>query len=63
MSNTTYRIITPREISEWKCYMFGNNPATNSGFMYQPIKGQEPNWFVRWMMKICFACTWVKENT
>lgn len=49
------------ERSEWVCYMFGNTPRTNDGFKWNPIKGKEPNCFVRWMMKICFACTWVKE--
>ena len=49
------------ERSEWRCYMFGNKPQTNDGIMYHPKKGCEPNWFVRWMMKICFDCTWVKE--
>jgi hypothetical protein len=50
------------EMSEWKCYMFGNSPETNNGIMYVPRKVHEPNWFVRWMMKICFDCTWVKEQ-
>lgn len=50
------------ERSEWSCYLFGNNPKTNDGIKYIPLKGQEPNWFVRWMMKVCFACTWVKEK-
>lgn len=49
------------ELSPWKCYMFGNKPG-GSGLMYQPQKGCEPNRFVRWMMRICFACTWVKED-
>lgn len=51
------------EMSEWKCYMFGNSPEVNQGIMYVPRKGHEPNWFVRWMMKVCFDCTWVKEQT
>lgn len=50
------------EYSEWKCYMFGNNPKTNDGILYIPKKGGEPNWFVRWMMKVCFGCTWIKEK-
>ena len=54
---------TSTEMSEWKCYMFGNNPKINDGIMYNPRKGREPNWFVRWMMKVCFDCTWVKEQT
>ena len=48
--------------SEWKCYLFGNTPQDNQGIVWVPIKGQEPNWFVRWMMRVCFACTWVKEK-
>lgn len=49
------------ERSEWRCYLFGNTPQTNDGIVYHPKKGAEPNWFVRWMMKICFDCTWIKE--
>lgn len=47
--------------SEWRCYLFGNKPEIGGGLSYRPRKGQEPNRFVRWMMKICFDCTWVKE--
>jgi hypothetical protein len=47
------------EHSEWKCYMFGNHPGGN-GIVYQPYKGDVPNVFVRWMMKICFDCKWMK---
>lgn len=50
------------ELSNWKCYMFGNDPIVNSGLLYQPIIGNVPNFFVRWMMKICFACVWIKED-
>jgi hypothetical protein len=50
------------EQSEWKCYLFGNTPQDNQGIVWVPIKGQEPNRFVRWMMKVCFACTWIKEK-
>ncbi len=49
------------ELSGWKCYLFGNKPG-GQGFVYTPIKGNVPNWFVRWMMKICFGCTWVKDK-
>jgi hypothetical protein len=48
------------EPSEWQCYLFGNRPG-GMGMVYRPNKGKEPNWFVRWMMKICFDCLWVKE--
>jgi len=50
------------EPSDWTCYMFGNKPLGNQGICYIPIKGQVPNFFVRWMMKICFACTWVRAE-
>jgi hypothetical protein len=48
------------ERSEWICYLFGGRKG--EGISYRPVKGYEPNWFVRWMMKVCFDCTWVKEN-
>jgi hypothetical protein len=53
--------LTPEYSNEWKCYMFGNRPG-GAGIVYTPNKGKEPNWFVRWMMKICFDCTWVKDK-
>lgn len=49
--------------SEWQCYLFGNSPEENEGLCYRPAQGVVPNWFVRWMMKIYFACTWVKDDT
>lgn len=49
------------EQSEWQCYMFGNSPG-GTGFVYTPAKGREPNFFVRWMMKILLDCTWVKRG-
>ena len=49
------------EISGWKCYMFGNRPG-GWGITYFPEKGQVPNRFVRFMMKVCFDCLWVKED-
>ena len=51
----------PPEMSEWTCYMFGNT-AGGYGIVFKPQKGCEPNRFVRWMMKVCFACTWIKEE-
>ena len=53
-------LISPEE-SEWECYMFGGEDGY--GITYRPKKGCEPNCFVRWMMKVCFACTWVKGVT
>ena len=48
------------ECSDWTCYMFGNRPD-GKGIIYYPAKGQVPNRFVRFMMRICFDCLWVKE--
>jgi hypothetical protein len=28
---------------------------------WNPEKGKVPNWFTRWMMKVCFSCTWVRK--
>jgi hypothetical protein len=57
-----YHILKQPERSEWKCYLFGNTPQDNQGIVYIPAKGKEPNQFVRWMMKVCFACIWEKNN-
>jgi hypothetical protein len=54
-----YKFQIQPEQSEWQCYMFGNRPGA-WGIIYRPTKGRVPNWFVRWMMRICFDCLWVK---
>jgi hypothetical protein len=54
--------ITQAQDPYWKCYMFGNTPV-GFGMIYIPAEGQVPNWFVRWMMKVCLGCTWVKKET
>jgi hypothetical protein len=54
-----YEVINPPEMSEWKCHLFGATGA--SGITYQPVKGKEPNRFVRWCMKVMLGCTWRKE--
>ena len=48
-------------LSGWKCYLFGNRPG-GIGITYTPVEGQVPNRFVRFMMRICFDCLWVKEK-
>lgn len=53
--------VEPPELSEWHCYMFGSRPD-NEGITWRPNKGQEPNWFWRWMQFICFGNLWIKEN-
>jgi hypothetical protein len=56
--NGSVRILEQPKLSNWSCHLFG---ATHQhGITYVPIEGQVPNAFVRWMMKICFGCTWVK---
>lgn len=53
--------IQPQQDPDWKCYLFGNT-ADGYGMVYTPAEGQVPNWFVRWMMKVCLGCTWVKKE-
>ena len=50
------------EQSKWTCYLFGNRPWSGTGLYYIPQKGQVPNRFVRFMMRICFDCYWVKKD-
>ena len=49
------------EPSDWQCYMFGSRPDA-LGIVYRPRKGGVPNLFVRWMMRVCFDCLWVKDK-
>jgi len=58
-SEYTFQLIPER--SEWQCYLFGNRPG-GAGISYRPVKGKEPNWFVRLMMLVCFDCLWVKDK-
>jgi hypothetical protein len=55
------KINLPKQ-SNWTCYMFGNRPDVNTGIAYTPAEGCVPNFFVRWMMRICFDCYWVKNK-
>jgi len=50
--------ISMPEQSDWKCELFGSK--NGNGMVYIPAKGAEPNWFIRFMMKIMLGCTWVK---
>jgi hypothetical protein len=59
-TDNTFTIHQPK-YSNWKCYLFGNRP-NGSGIMYIPAEGQVPNRFVRFMMRICFDCMWVKND-
>jgi hypothetical protein len=52
---------TPPKYSNWKCYLFGLKPGGSNGIVYVPLEGEVPNALVRWMMKVCLGCTWVKE--
>jgi hypothetical protein len=56
----TYIIKQPKQ-SNWTCYLFGNRPG-GMGMVYTPVEGQVPNRFVRFMMRICLGCTWVKNK-
>jgi len=55
-----YEFYKAPELSDWECELFGSK--NRNGLIYRPNKGNVPNIFVRWMMKICFACTWRKIN-
>ena len=46
----------------WSCHLFGSDPRTGNGIVYKPVEGRVPNWFVRWMMKICLGCTWISDK-
>lgn len=51
------------ESSDWVCYLFGGKSGVSGAMIYRPPnKDNVPNVFVRWMMKVCLGCTWVKEK-
>lgn len=49
----------PQLSKEWTCHMFG---STGEGLTYVPREGYVPNWFVRWMMRVCFDCRWERRK-
>ena len=49
------------KLSNWTCYLFGASPG--NGILYTPEEGRVPNRFVRFMMKVCFDCKWVRNDT
>ena len=59
MNKDKYGFIEPPELSDWTCYLFG--ATEGSGIRWNPEKGKVPNFFTRWMMKICSSCTWVRK--
>jgi hypothetical protein len=56
--NASQNFIPPRE-GAWTCHLWGSSEG--NGFSWRPADSQVPNAFVRWMMKVCFACTWVRR--
>ena len=59
-SKNEYSLFGAPKLANWKCHLFGSD-GTN-GITYCPVEGKVPNWFIRWMMKICLGCTWVKTS-
>lgn len=49
------------EKSEWRVWLMGDYGISQHGaIVYQPNKGQEPNWFHRKMQELCFGFQWRK---
>jgi hypothetical protein len=48
--------------SQWACYLFGNKPG-GSGMAWRPNDGEVPNVVVRFFMRVCLGCTWVRDRT
>ena len=49
------------EKSEWKVWLMGDyGKSPHGAIVYQPNKGQEPNWFHRKMQELCFGFKWRK---
>jgi hypothetical protein len=54
-------IIKLPEKSEWRVWLMGDyGKSPHGAIVYQPIKGQEPNWFHRKMQELCFGFQWRK---
>jgi len=51
-------IFVEPEYSDWRCVPFGMIGGTH--LVLRPLKGQEPNWFWRWMQYLAFGNRWTK---
>ena len=52
------------EKSEWRVWLMGDyGKSPHGAIVYQPNKGQEPNWFHRKMQELCFGFQWRKNET
>ena len=49
------------EYSEWVCDLFG--AKENEGITWNPLKGEEPNWFWRKMQYVVFGNRWRRKLT
>jgi hypothetical protein len=55
------KVYKPPEKSEWKVWLMGDyGKSPHGAIVYQPNKGQEPNWFHRKMQELCFGFKWRK---
>lgn len=51
------------EKSEWRVWLMGDfGKSVHGAIVYQPNKGQEPNWFHRKMQELCFGFQWRKNE-
>ena len=57
-SDFKWTIMQPRELSAWKCYLFG----CDQSIVLQPDLGKEPNWFWRTMQYLLLGNRWVKTS-
>lgn len=55
-ADDTNRLILPEQ-SDYECELFG---AGRMGIVIRPLKGQEPNWFWRWMQFLILGNRWKK---
>jgi hypothetical protein len=52
--NAPLEYIDPPELSEWLLWLIGDGSCT----AIRPKKGDEPNWFHRWMQRVAFGFRW-----
>jgi len=55
-----YKSLELVKLSSWTCHLFGSSEG--NGIRYTPERNKAPNFFVRYMMKICLGCKWVSPH-
>jgi len=62
VNEPAFVITAQPELSKWRCHLFGSAPEGGNGLVWYPAVGSVPNFLVRWLSRVFFGCTWIKDQ-